>query len=190
VNRFSNVLLAAQRELPAERIRGVHDRILRRVRTSSSEVSATEPSHRPAATLDGHNGIPPHARCSRGRHSRTHEGRQGRGTNHTDASRSLRATIGRSTLAKGRTPLPVAWGAPAVLLDPCRADVGTARRAEPSPIGAGCAPSAKRLTRGTCNQMCSNYSAKWVVGSIGTRVRWRRESPDILGRGAPRLRRR
>jgi hypothetical protein len=33
VHRFSNVLLAARRELPAERIRGVHDRILRRVRT-------------------------------------------------------------------------------------------------------------------------------------------------------------
>jgi len=33
VHRFSNVLVAAQHELPAERIRGVHDRILRRVRT-------------------------------------------------------------------------------------------------------------------------------------------------------------
>jgi AcrR family transcriptional regulator len=31
VHRFRNILLAAQRELPAERIRGVHDPILRRV---------------------------------------------------------------------------------------------------------------------------------------------------------------
>src|SRR5215471_11885700 len=31
VHQFSNILLAAQRELPAERIRGVHDPILRRV---------------------------------------------------------------------------------------------------------------------------------------------------------------
>lgn len=31
VHRFSNILLAAHRELPAERIRGVHDPILRRV---------------------------------------------------------------------------------------------------------------------------------------------------------------
>ena len=33
VHQFRNILLAAQRELPAERIRGVHDRILRRVRS-------------------------------------------------------------------------------------------------------------------------------------------------------------
>ena len=33
VHQFGNILLAAQRELPAERIRGVHDRILRRIRT-------------------------------------------------------------------------------------------------------------------------------------------------------------
>ena len=33
VNQFRNILLAAQRELPAERIRGVHDRILRRVQS-------------------------------------------------------------------------------------------------------------------------------------------------------------
>jgi AcrR family transcriptional regulator len=33
VHEFRNILLAAQRELPAERIRGVHDRILRRVQT-------------------------------------------------------------------------------------------------------------------------------------------------------------
>jgi len=33
VHRFRNILLAAQRELPAERIRGVHDRILRRVQS-------------------------------------------------------------------------------------------------------------------------------------------------------------
>ena len=33
VNRFRNILLAAQRELPAERIRGVHDPILRRVQS-------------------------------------------------------------------------------------------------------------------------------------------------------------
>lgn len=33
VYQFSNILLAAQRELPAERIRGVHDRILRRVQS-------------------------------------------------------------------------------------------------------------------------------------------------------------
>jgi TetR/AcrR family transcriptional repressor of mexCD-oprJ operon len=33
VHQFRNILLAAHRELPAERIRGVHDRILRRVRT-------------------------------------------------------------------------------------------------------------------------------------------------------------
>lgn len=33
VNQFRSVLLAAQRELPAERIRGTHDRILRRVQT-------------------------------------------------------------------------------------------------------------------------------------------------------------
>jgi AcrR family transcriptional regulator len=32
VHQFSNIRLAAQRELPAERIRGVHDPILRRVR--------------------------------------------------------------------------------------------------------------------------------------------------------------
>lgn len=31
VHQFRNILLAAQRELPAERIRGVHDPILRRV---------------------------------------------------------------------------------------------------------------------------------------------------------------
>jgi AcrR family transcriptional regulator len=31
VHQFSSILLAAQRELPAERIRGVHDPILRRV---------------------------------------------------------------------------------------------------------------------------------------------------------------
>ena len=33
VQQFRNILLAAQRELPAERIRGVHDRILRRVQS-------------------------------------------------------------------------------------------------------------------------------------------------------------
>jgi len=33
VDQFRNILLAAQRELPAERIRGVHDRILRRVQS-------------------------------------------------------------------------------------------------------------------------------------------------------------
>jgi len=33
VNQFRSVLRAAQRELPAERIRGTHDRILRRVQT-------------------------------------------------------------------------------------------------------------------------------------------------------------
>ena len=33
VHQFRNILLAAQRELPADRIRGVHDRILRRVQT-------------------------------------------------------------------------------------------------------------------------------------------------------------
>ena len=33
VHRFRNILLAAQRELPAERIRGVHDPILRRVQS-------------------------------------------------------------------------------------------------------------------------------------------------------------
>jgi TetR/AcrR family transcriptional regulator, mexCD-oprJ operon repressor len=33
VHQFSNILLAAHRELPAERIRGVHDPILRRVRS-------------------------------------------------------------------------------------------------------------------------------------------------------------
>jgi len=33
VHQFRTILLAAQRELPAERIRGVHDRILRRVRS-------------------------------------------------------------------------------------------------------------------------------------------------------------
>ncbi|MEU6749951.1 TetR/AcrR family transcriptional regulator [Spirillospora sp. NPDC046719] len=33
VDQFGNILLAAQRELPAERIRGVHDRVLRRIRS-------------------------------------------------------------------------------------------------------------------------------------------------------------
>jgi len=33
VDQFRNILLAAQRELPAERIRGVHDRILRRIQS-------------------------------------------------------------------------------------------------------------------------------------------------------------
>ncbi len=33
VHQFRNILIAAQRELPAERVRGVHDRILRRVQT-------------------------------------------------------------------------------------------------------------------------------------------------------------
>lgn len=33
VRQFSNILMAAQRELPAERIRGVHDPILRRVQS-------------------------------------------------------------------------------------------------------------------------------------------------------------
>ena len=33
VHRFSNILLAAHRELPADRIRGVHDPILRRVQS-------------------------------------------------------------------------------------------------------------------------------------------------------------
>jgi len=33
VNQFRNILLAAQRELPAERIRGVHDPILRRAQS-------------------------------------------------------------------------------------------------------------------------------------------------------------
>jgi TetR/AcrR family transcriptional regulator, mexCD-oprJ operon repressor len=33
VHQFRNILVAAQRELPAERVRGVHDRILRRVQT-------------------------------------------------------------------------------------------------------------------------------------------------------------
>jgi AcrR family transcriptional regulator len=33
VHQFRNILLAAQRELPAERIRGVHDPILRRVQS-------------------------------------------------------------------------------------------------------------------------------------------------------------
>jgi hypothetical protein len=33
VRQFRNILLAAQRELPAERIRGVHDPILRRVQS-------------------------------------------------------------------------------------------------------------------------------------------------------------
>ena len=33
VHQFRNILLAAQRELPADRIRGVHDPILRRIRS-------------------------------------------------------------------------------------------------------------------------------------------------------------
>lgn len=33
VHQFRNILLAAHRELPAERIRGVHDRIMRRVQS-------------------------------------------------------------------------------------------------------------------------------------------------------------
>ena len=33
VHQFRNILLAAQRELPADRIRGVHDRILRRIQS-------------------------------------------------------------------------------------------------------------------------------------------------------------
>ena len=33
VDQFRNILLAAQRELPADRIRGVHDRILRRIQS-------------------------------------------------------------------------------------------------------------------------------------------------------------
>jgi TetR/AcrR family transcriptional regulator, mexCD-oprJ operon repressor len=33
VSQFRNILLAAQRELPAERVRGVHDRILRRIQS-------------------------------------------------------------------------------------------------------------------------------------------------------------
>ena len=33
IRRAPNILLAAQRELPAERTRGVHDRILRRVQS-------------------------------------------------------------------------------------------------------------------------------------------------------------
>ncbi len=33
VDQFRNILLAAQRELPAERIRGVHDRVLRRIQS-------------------------------------------------------------------------------------------------------------------------------------------------------------
>ncbi|MDX3234695.1 TetR/AcrR family transcriptional regulator [Streptomyces sp. ME03-5709C] len=33
VDQFRNILLAAQRELPAERIRGAHDRVLRRVQS-------------------------------------------------------------------------------------------------------------------------------------------------------------
>jgi TetR/AcrR family transcriptional regulator, mexCD-oprJ operon repressor len=33
VDQFRNILLAAHRELPAERIRGVHDRILRRIQS-------------------------------------------------------------------------------------------------------------------------------------------------------------
>jgi TetR/AcrR family transcriptional regulator, mexCD-oprJ operon repressor len=33
VHEFRNILLAAQRELPAERIRGIHDRVLRRVQS-------------------------------------------------------------------------------------------------------------------------------------------------------------
>jgi AcrR family transcriptional regulator len=33
VDQFHNILLAAQRELPAERIRGVHDRVLRRIQS-------------------------------------------------------------------------------------------------------------------------------------------------------------
>ena len=37
VHQFRNILLAAQRELPAERIRGVHDRILRRVQSLIEE---------------------------------------------------------------------------------------------------------------------------------------------------------
>lgn len=33
VDQFRNVLLAANRELPAERVRGVHDRVLRRIQS-------------------------------------------------------------------------------------------------------------------------------------------------------------
>jgi AcrR family transcriptional regulator len=33
VHQFRNILVAARRELPAERIRGVHDRIVRRIET-------------------------------------------------------------------------------------------------------------------------------------------------------------
>ena len=33
VDQFRNVLVAANRELPAERVRGVHDRVLRRVQS-------------------------------------------------------------------------------------------------------------------------------------------------------------
>lgn len=42
VDQFRNILLAAQRELPAERIRGVHDRVLRRVRTLIERGQRTE----------------------------------------------------------------------------------------------------------------------------------------------------
>ena len=44
VHQFRNILLAAQRELPAERIRGVHDRILRRVQSLIEQGSAPGPS--------------------------------------------------------------------------------------------------------------------------------------------------
>jgi hypothetical protein len=33
VDQFRNILLAAHRELPAERIRGVHDRVVRRIQS-------------------------------------------------------------------------------------------------------------------------------------------------------------
>ena len=99
VHQFRNILLAAQRELPAERIRGVHDRILRRVQSLIEQGRRTSrdlpPRH--AAAMADHHHVQPHARRRRG-HRRRAARRPGRGQpDHRHPARGVHPVPGRMT---------------------------------------------------------------------------------------------
>ena len=98
VHQFRNILLAAQRELPAERIRGVHDRILRRMQSlieQGQRAGSLPPRH--AAAMADHHHLQPHARRRRGHRRRAAD--PGDAAGHT-------ATRSRVQPAAGRIPGP------------------------------------------------------------------------------------
>jgi TetR/AcrR family transcriptional repressor of mexCD-oprJ operon len=90
VHQFSNILVAAHRELPAERIRGVHDPILRRVQSlirrgqRAGTFRTDLPEHWLATTA-----FSPDARGGRRRRRRPHRARRRRRAHHRHAAGRL-----------------------------------------------------------------------------------------------------